>query len=107
MPMLVAMLWPVPGQEPLLVEYEDAVLALLPAHGCRVIERVRRTDDTDGPYEVQLIEYPDEDALAAYMIDPARVALADTHARAIERTQVVRVERTEPIRDDRLKAKES
>ena len=94
MPTLVAMLWPQPGQEQLLVEYEDAVLALLPAYGCRVIERVRRTDDTDGPFEVQIIEYPDEDAIAAYMIDPARVALADTHTRAIERTQVVRVQRT-------------
>ena len=93
MPTLVAMLWPVPGEEQLLVEYEDAVLALLPTYGCRVIERVRRIDDTDGPYEVQIIEYPDEEALAAYMIDPARVALADAHARAIERTQVVRVKR--------------
>ena len=94
MPTLVAMLWPQSGQEQLLVEYEDAVLALLPTYGCRVIERVRRTDGTDGPFEVQIIEFPDEEAIAAYMIDPARVALADIHARAIERTQVVRVQRT-------------
>jgi uncharacterized protein (DUF1330 family) len=94
MPTLVALLWPRPGQEQLLVEYEDAVLALLPTYGCRVIERVRRTDDTDGPFEVQIIEYPDEEAVAAYMVDPARLALADTHARAIEQTQVVRVQRT-------------
>jgi uncharacterized protein (DUF1330 family) len=94
MPTLVALLWPHPGQEQLLVQYEDAVLALLPTYGCRMIERVRRTDDTDGPFEVQIIEYPDEDAIAAYMIDPERLALADTHARAIERTQVVRVQRT-------------
>ncbi len=93
MPTLVAMLWPLPGQEQLLVEYEDAVLALLPTYGCRVIERVRRTDDTDGPFEVQIIEYPDEEAVAAYMVDPARLALANVHARAIERTQVVRVQR--------------
>jgi uncharacterized protein (DUF1330 family) len=94
MPLLVALLWPRAGQEQLLVEYEDTVLALLPKYGCRVIDRVRRTDDTDGPFEVQIIEYPDEDSVADYMIDPERVALADTHARAIERTQVVRVERT-------------
>ncbi len=93
MPTLVAMLWPLPGQEQLLVEYEDAVLALLPTYGCRVIERVRRTDDTDGPFEVQIIEYPDEEAVAAYMVDPARLALANVHARAIERTEVVRVQR--------------
>jgi hypothetical protein len=94
MPTLVALLWPRPGHEQLLVEYEDAVLALLPTYGCRVVERVRRTDDTDGPFEVQIIEYPDEEAVAAYMVDPARLALAETHARAIERTQVVRVLRT-------------
>jgi uncharacterized protein (DUF1330 family) len=94
MPTLVALLWPRPGHEQQLVEYEDAVLALLPTYGCRVVERVRRTDDTDGPFEVQIIEYPDEEAVAAYMVDPARLALAETHARAIERTQVVRVLRT-------------
>lgn len=91
MPTLVAMLWPHAGQEQVLIDYEDTVLALLPTYGCRVISRVRRTDDTDGPFEVQIIEYPDEDAVAAYMVDPARVALADIHAAAIERTQVVRV----------------
>jgi uncharacterized protein (DUF1330 family) len=90
MPTLVALLWPHPGQEQLLIDYEDAVLALLPTYGCRVLARVRRADDTDGPFETQVIEYPDDAAIAAYMIDPARVALADTHARAIERTQVVR-----------------
>ena len=97
MPTLVAMLWPHPGQEQALIDYEDAVLALLPAYGCRVISRVRRTDDTDGPFETQIIEYPDEDAVAAYMVDPARVALADMHARAIERTQVVRGTLVDPV----------
>ena len=96
MPTLVAMLWLHAGQEQLLIDYEDTVLALLPTYGCRLISRVRRTDDTDGPFETQIIEYPDDTAIAAYMVDPARVALADTHARAIERTQVVRGELVEP-----------
>jgi len=91
MPTLVAMLWPHSGQEQALIDYEDAVLALLPTYGCRVISRVRRTDDTDGPFEVQIIEYPDDAAIAAYMVDPVRVALADIHAAAIERTVVTRV----------------
>ena len=90
MPTLVAMLWPHPGQEQALIDYEDAVLALLPAHGCRVLSRVRSTDSSDGPFEVQIIEYPNEDAVAAYMVDPARVALADIQSAAIARTQVVR-----------------
>ena len=85
------MLWPNPGQEQALIDYEDTVLALLPTYGCRVVSRVRASS-ADGPFEVQIIEYPDEDAVAAYMKDPARVALADVHARAIARTEVVRGE---------------
>ena len=88
---LTALLWPHPGQEQLLIDYEDAVLALIPAHGGRLLSRVRRVDDSDGPFELQVIEMPDEDAVAAYMADPVRVALADTHARAIARTDVSRV----------------
>lgn len=89
---LSALLWPHPGQEQLLIDYEDAVLALIPAHGGRVLSRVRRVDESDGPFELQVIEMPDEDAVAAYMVDPVRVALADTHARAIARTDVSRVQ---------------
>lgn len=88
--LLTAILWANPGQEKLLVEYEDAVLALIPKHGGRVIERVRAEKPGDGPYEVQLIELPDDDALAEYMIDPVRVALADVHKKAIARTEVLR-----------------
>ena len=88
---LSALLWPHPGQEQLLIDYEDAVLALIPAHGGRLLSRVRRVDDSDGPFELQVIEMPNEDAVAAYMADPVRVALADTHARAIARTDVSRV----------------
>ena len=90
---LTALLWPHEGQEQALIDYEDAVLALIPAHGGRVLQRVRRTDASDGPFEVQIIEMPSEDAVAAYMVDPVRVALAGDHARAIARTDVIRGER--------------
>jgi uncharacterized protein (DUF1330 family) len=89
---LTAMLWPVAGHEQELIDYEDTVLGLIPAHGGRVLSRVRRIDSTDGPFEVQVIEFPSEDAVAAYMVDPVRVALADVHAAAIARTEVVRVQ---------------
>ena len=88
--LLTAILWANPGQEELLVEYEDAVLALIPQHGGRVIERVRAEQPGDGPYEVQLIELPSEEALQAYMTDPVRVELVETHRRAIARTEVLR-----------------
>lgn len=90
---LVALLWAHPGHEQELIAYEDTVLALIPAHGGRVLSRVRRTDSSDGPFETQVIEMPSDEAIAAYMIDPVRVALADTHARAIARTDVVRGDR--------------
>ena len=88
--LLTAILWANPGQESALIAYEDAVLQLIPKHGGRVIERVRAEQPGDGPYEVQTIELPDDEALAAYMTDPARLALADQHARAIARTEVLR-----------------
>jgi uncharacterized protein (DUF1330 family) len=88
--LLTAILWANPGQEKLLVEYEDAVLQLIPKHGGRVIERVRAEQPGDGPYEVQIIELPSDEALADYMVDPARVALADVHKKAIARTEVLR-----------------
>jgi uncharacterized protein (DUF1330 family) len=88
--LLTAILWAKPGHEQLLVEYEDTVLQLIPKHGGRVLERIRADEPGDGPYEVQLIELPDDDALAEYMIDPARLALADQHAQAIARTEVLR-----------------
>jgi uncharacterized protein (DUF1330 family) len=80
----------VPGREAELIAYEDTVLALLSRYGARLVSRVRRVDD-EGPFEVHVIEMPDEAALDVYLADPARVALAATREAAIERTNIVRV----------------
>jgi uncharacterized protein (DUF1330 family) len=90
---LCVLLWPTEGNADLLSEYEDDVLALVPVHGGRVLSRVRALPGQDAalPTEVQVIEMPDDDALAAYMSDPARAALADVRDRAVARTDVVRV----------------
>lgn len=89
---LCVLLWARAGNEAGLVEYENAVLELVPAHGGRVRERVR-TDGADGaPLEVHLLEFPSEDALASYMQDPQRRAMAGARDRAIERTAVYRVD---------------
>lgn len=94
---LCVLLWAVDGERDGLTAYEDAVLALVPAHGGTVLSRVRRLaadDANDGqPDEVQIIEMPDDDALAAYMADPARTALAAERDRTIARTEVIRAER--------------
>lgn len=97
---LCVLLWPTEGHADLLSRYEDDVLALVPVHGGRVLSRVRALPGQDAalPTEVQLIEMPDDDALAAYMADPACVALSDVRDRAVARTDVVRVG-TVPHRD--------
>ena len=90
---LCVSLWAAPGNERLLVEYEDQVLALLPGHNGRVLQRVRTVDgDTDDPFEVHVLEFADQASFDAYMTDPRRVALADLRDRAIAQTQVLRVE---------------
>ena len=44
---LCVQLWAVPGNEDLLVAYEDEVLELLADHGARLLQRVRRVDQGD------------------------------------------------------------
>lgn len=88
---LCVLLWPTPGHEKALSAYEDEVLALLGDHGARVVQRVRSVEAGDGPLEVQVIELPDEQALAAFMSDPRRVASADERDRVIARTDIMRV----------------
>ncbi len=88
---LCVMLTPTPGNASLLVEYEDRVLPLIPAHGGRVLQRVRALDAATVPLEVHVIEFPSEDDLEEYLQDPARAALSDLRDRAIARTELVRV----------------
>jgi uncharacterized protein (DUF1330 family) len=89
---LLVQLWAVPGNELLLVEYEDQVLCRLAPHGARILQRVRAIGGHDGPFETHLLEFPSEAALDDYMADPERVALSDLRERAIARTELARVE---------------
>ncbi|MET3808147.1 uncharacterized protein (DUF1330 family) [Nakamurella sp. UYEF19] len=91
---LYVSLWEHPGRADDLASFEDAVLALLPIHGGRLLARDRVVDRlTDDPLEVQLIEMPDENALAAFLADPIRAALSRSYHRdvIIARTQLLRV----------------
>ena len=93
---LCVVLWPVPGQEDALVDYEDRVLALLPKHNGRLLQRVRSVEIEPGPYEFHVIEFRDEASFDAYMNDPARTAHSQLREQAIARTEVVRVEPIAP-----------
>jgi uncharacterized protein (DUF1330 family) len=92
---LCVLLYAAPGAEELLVEYEDRVLPLLDVHGGRLVQRLRSAASGVEPYEVHTIEFPSEAAFERYMADPARHALNDLRARAIARTEVVRVQAVE------------
>jgi uncharacterized protein (DUF1330 family) len=89
---LCVLLSAVPGNEQLLIDYEDRVLELLAAHGGRVLRRVRAIDARSAPFEVQLIEFPSEAALERFMSDPARAAMSGLRDRAVAASKVVRVE---------------
>jgi hypothetical protein len=89
---LCVLLWARPGAGPELTAYEDAVLQLVPAHGGRVRERVRSDGAAGAPLEIHVLEFPSDEALDAYMQDPARLAQAEARDRAIERTEVYRVD---------------
>ena len=82
----------VPGREVLLAQYEDRVLGLLPDHGARIDARVRALE---GPLtEIQLLEFPSEEALEDFQNDPRRTELSEIRNTVIASTTVIRVEST-------------
>ena len=88
---LCVLLWAHPGEEEGLVAYEDAVLALIPEHRGRVVQRAR-TDGADGrPLEVQFYEFESQDALDSYISDERRLLLAPERDRVIARTDIMPV----------------
>jgi uncharacterized protein (DUF1330 family) len=89
---LCVLLWAKPDAEAALTRYEDQVLELMADHGARVLQRVHSAGQDGAPTEVQILEYPSEDALEAYMTDERRVVLAGAREAAIARTEVIPVE---------------
>lgn len=89
---LCVLLWPNPGAEAALIDYEDRVLELMAAHGAHVLQRAR-TDGADGaPLEIQILEYPSQDALDAYIADERRVAMTGEREAAVARTEIIPVD---------------
>jgi uncharacterized protein (DUF1330 family) len=89
---LCVLLWAHPGAEKSLTAYEDQVLALVPDHGGRVIQRARSSGAGGYPREIHLLEFPSPQALDAYVADGRRQALAGDRDRAIARTEVIEVD---------------
>ena len=95
---MCVLLWEQPGRETELAEFEDTVLARVPAHGGTVVARDTVINRRDGdPLEVQILEMPDDQALAAYMNDPGRLAVLERRDSIIARTQVLRLRDTDSV----------
>lgn len=93
-------LWAHPGREQALIDYEDAVLRLVPEHGGRVVHRAW-TDGAKGePLEIQLFEWASAAAMDGYMADPRRTAMSAARERAIARTEIVPVQLFPPSSDE-------
>ncbi len=89
---MCVLLWAQPDADDALIAYEDRVLALVPEHGGRVLNRARSSGADGQPLEIQLLEFPSAAALSGYMTDSRRVAVADDRDRAIAKTEVVNVD---------------
>jgi uncharacterized protein (DUF1330 family) len=89
---MCVLLWARPGEDAALAAYEDRVLALVPEHGGQVLQRARGDGAGGQPLEIQTLRFPSKAALAAYMSDERRTALAADRDRAVARTEVINVE---------------
>ena len=85
---LCCLLWAVEGEVTGLHAYEDAVLALIAAHGGTVVSRELGDGDDGTPHEVQVFVFADREALDGYLADPARLARAAERDRVVARTEL-------------------
>ncbi|HTC60581.1 MAG TPA: hypothetical protein VK691_10755 [Solirubrobacteraceae bacterium] len=89
---LCVLLWSRPGTEKALCAYEDTVLGLMGDHGARVLQRMRTDGANGAPLEIQVLEFPSQEALDGYMQDERRTSLAGERDAAIARTDVLAAE---------------
>lgn len=87
---LCVLLWAHTGREADLGRYEDQVLALLPEHSGRVVQRARIEGGDGQPAEIQILQFASDAELEGYMNDPRRTALGGQRDAAIARTDVLR-----------------
>ena len=89
---LCVLLWARPGAESGLIAYEDQVLGIASGYGGRVLQRARSEGGDRQPLEIQLLEFPTAQAVAEFMADGRRQALADERDRVVARTEVIDVQ---------------
>jgi len=83
------------GEEAAFETFEAAVLPLLARHGGELVLRLRPEAASvvsaaiEVPYEVHVVRFADDAALAAYSADPARQAWLPERRRAVRATLTV------------------
>ena len=89
---LVARLWVESARVSDYERFEREAARVLAAHGARIERVIRRAPDAppDEPFEVHVVRFPDEAALAAWRSDPRTRGLAAERDDVIARTEVFR-----------------
>lgn len=93
---MCVLLWAQPGMRRALVDYEDAVLSLLPEHSGAVVLRAATVAAEGQPDEIQLLHFESRLDIQAYMEDGRRMEREIERAKAIARTEVVLLADTLP-----------
>ncbi len=90
---LVVRIWPHPEAD--VAEYEEferEAASIMKAYDGRIERafRVQAAPESDEPFEVHLVSFPDEAAFAAYRGDARTLALTERRERLIARTEIWR-----------------
>ena len=68
------------------------MLGIASGYGGRVLQRARSEGGDGQPLEIQLLEFPTAQAVAEFMADGRRQALADERGRVVARAEVIDVQ---------------
>jgi uncharacterized protein (DUF1330 family) len=75
---LTQLVYVIPGKEDVFHQFEDVAIPLISKHGGKLVLRLRPNADsvvsstTEVPYEVHIVQFDDEEALAHFMRDDER-----------------------------------
>jgi hypothetical protein len=84
------------GKESVFDEFEAVAIPLIGKHGGELLLRLRPTPEDviagsiDLPYEIHLVRFPTDVALASFMADPERQGLLHLKKESVRSSLVVR-----------------
>lgn len=85
-----------PGQEAVFEEFEAIAIPLMSDYGGQLLLRIRPTPDTliagesELPYEIHLVHFPDEASFQAFAADPRRQELLPLKEAAIRKVLLIK-----------------